>query len=210
MSSPVGARASTHLDRAERLADRADLPEPGIPGEVIGAGKRHRRRRREPGAQLDLASSGEPGGRLVRIDGDPHAAGQRCIVRRQGKANRSAARRGVRPFRHGPATETTSGDPAAPRRPDRRAARRSRSQSPSPGQNRPSARPARPLPASRPARNSAAPRQMTAAHCRGPPKENHAAMPVPRPTTSHGGSWARSASSRLSSRSFHALKRAFQ
>ena len=76
--------------------------------------------------------------------------------------------------------------------------------------NIPIARPARPLPATSPVRNSAAPRQMTADHCHGLPSANQAAIPDPRPTTSHGGSWARSASSRLSSRSFHALRRAFQ
>ena len=50
-SRPCGSAGCDDGHRPERLADRADPLEPGVAREIVGAGQRHRRRRREPGAQ---------------------------------------------------------------------------------------------------------------------------------------------------------------
>ena len=52
-SRPAGARGVYRPRRPERLADRADALEPGIAREIVGPRQRHRRRRREPGAQRE-------------------------------------------------------------------------------------------------------------------------------------------------------------
>jgi hypothetical protein len=54
--------------RPHRLADRADLFEPGVAREVIGAGKRHRRRRREPGLEPYVGARRDARRKFVLVD----------------------------------------------------------------------------------------------------------------------------------------------
>ena len=52
-SSPAGSAGWIDFDRPDRPPDPADPLEPGVACEIMTAGKRHRRRRHEPGANAD-------------------------------------------------------------------------------------------------------------------------------------------------------------
>ena len=47
---------------AKGSADSSQTPKPGVAGEIMGSGKRHRRWRREPGTDLDLRTRSDPVG----------------------------------------------------------------------------------------------------------------------------------------------------
>ena len=99
------AAGRDHRHRPHRLADRAQSPEPGVAREIVGAGKRHRRRRREPGLDPDLGARGDPCGKLVLVDRDPHVRRKRRIAGRKGQPHRIPGRKIVdchRPCRRRP------------------------------------------------------------------------------------------------------------
>ena len=139
---PGRARAARRLvdrDRAERLADRANAPEPGIAREIVGAGQRHRRRRRQPRAHRDPRARRDTGGNLVLVDRHPDARRQGRRRRARSAAAPCLARRDGRPLRPCRDTRPPAAGSAAAARPTAPA--------PTPARSR----------ASRPARTSRAP-----------------------------------------------------
>ena len=198
---PAARAGLDQLDRPQRLADRADAPEPRVAGEVIGPRHRHRRRRHQPRAHPNDRAAHQPLRRLVLIDRYPQPRRQRRVAWRQGQADRALGDHRLDPF--DPGLERRDDWPIEPRRGDPFGPRPDQARNPPPrhSANQPSARPLRSRLSAKPPRPRPAARQMNAAQSSGRPSANQAAIPVPKPTTSHGGSCARSASSSASSRS---------
>jgi hypothetical protein len=195
--------------RVQRLPHRSDSLEPGVPGEIIGAGQRHPRRRRQPGAHLNSGPAREPGRHVFVGDGNPDLGRQRRSFGPDQQAQRLLGRKVIdcldppgdlgdhRPL------QPWCPDPLRPR-PHQGAAERRR-------QRKPAKRTAcAPAAHAKPASDSAAAVHRKPAQCAGCPSVNHAAMPLAKPTTSQGGSWARSASRRRSTASICAKTRSFQ
>ena len=117
------AALADDLDRTERLPHGADPAKPGVTGEIVGAGKRHRRRRGEAGAQLDDRTADEARRRRIRIDRNSQPRRKLGIVGRERQADRAA--RDQRFDRLDPRLERDDGGAIEARRRDlRRAAPR--------------------------------------------------------------------------------------
>ena len=185
-------------------------PEPGVAGEIIAAGQRHRRRRRQPGAQAASARPrASPSGAPSCLDRDPHPRRQLGVGRRQRQPQIALGDRVS--TRSTLASELGDQRPLEPRRRDPGRARpdQARSRASAPARTSPPrARPARRAAGSRPA--PAPPNARNATQWLGSSSANQAAMPAPKPTTNHGGSCPRSRSRKASTRSRTALKRASQ
>ena len=163
-SSPPRGAGLDQLDRPQRLADRADAPEPRVAGEIVGPGQRHRRRRHQPGAQPDVAPAHQPLRRLVLVDRHPHPRRKRRVGRRQGQADRALGDHRLDPL--DPRLELAAIAGASSRGAATHSARAHTSAQPSAAAsaNQPSARPLRSAPERRsPPRPAPPPRQMNAA-----------------------------------------------
>ena len=167
------ARLGRHLDlhRAERPADAAHPAEPGVAGEIVAAGQRHRRRRVSRARMATMAPGARPGG------------APRCPAPRPECAAAAPASSGARVRRRSPLAVSVStlstwavkrdhARPLEPRRryplgaqPDQGAAERR-----APSANQPSARPARPPSAVKPNSDAPAATNSRPAHCRGSAK----------------------------------------
>ena len=212
-SSPLRLAGRDDRHRPDRLADRADALEPGVAGEIMGAGQRHRRRRRSrarPGSSRPRAIPAGSSSSSI----DTRTRGGKCRHRAGASVSRTdrLARQDTRPARPSRRTSVTTGrssrgccDPLGPQ-PDSAqpsvAAKREPAERP-PG---PSAREGRSRQRATP-RRQAQERQPIAAAASS---ANQAAIPLPKPTTSQSGSCARSASRSFSSPSRSAESRVFQ
>jgi len=75
-----------HDDGAKRLADRAEPFEPGVAGEVVTPGERHRWRRREACTKLHRGAAVESGRRLVEVERHADQRRQFGVCRGEGEA----------------------------------------------------------------------------------------------------------------------------
>ena len=146
-SSPRGS-AGSRTSTGPIALPTAPMPlEPGVAGEIVAAGQRHRRRRREPGPEPDQRPARQPVRRVLVVDRHPNPRRQRRIGGAQRQPERRLWRRDVRPARPGP---SNLGRPAAARaaarRPTPTRAQTRAQPSVAASANQPSARPARPLP----------------------------------------------------------------
>ena len=187
-SSPPPGRRLDDLDRPDRPADPADALEPGVAGEIMAAGQRHRRRRLEPRLERGSAApSPSPGARIVLRQGNAHQRRQVPAVRVARVSRRSplAARVSTRSTLASNADDRRPFEPWA-RPPTRCATRSARSPQPWPVPPNSSARPIRPCPTAEPGSRhpEANDNEWPPTH-RGPGSHSQAAIPAPKAAVNH-------------------------